>query len=87
MPTLTSKAIYQNGVVIPEIHPPLVPTEAVVIFIPKTERGLANGPFVLQALKKAKGILPKTFDGVKYENQIRKIASQEWNKRVKENNL
>lgn len=74
MPTLTSKATYQKGIVIPEIHPPLSPTETVVIFIHK-DRSFANALLVLKALKEAKGILPKNIDGIKYEDRVRKIAA------------
>lgn len=86
MPTLTTTATYQNRVLVPEIHPPLVPTEAVVVFIPK-DQNLSNALLVFNALKKAIGVLPKNIDGVKYENNVRKFSAADWDKKIKQNNL
>lgn len=86
MSTLTTKAIYQNGVLIPDIHPPYDPLEAVVIFI-SVDRKIGNAGLLLNILNKNKGILTANIDGVKYEDQVRNIASQDWDAKIKQTGL
>jgi hypothetical protein len=76
MPTLTSPATYKEGIVIPQIHPSAPPKEVIVVFIHSKEEQ-NNAPLVLKALKKAKGILPQSFNGVSYQKKMRKFITKD----------
>lgn len=88
MATLTTKATYKNGIIIPKAKPSFgTPDEVLVTFVkltgPKTPRYGGNSLAFLETLRKYKGILPKDFpSGKVYVRKLRKRLTAEWEHRL-----
>jgi len=80
MPTLTTPAIYQNGVVIPKTRPHFSdPDEVVVTFTKSDDKKKGNAREFLALLEEFRGTLPKDFpDGAEYISKLRKEMGKEW---------
>ena len=80
MPTLTTTATYQNGMLIPKIKPSYPPEEVLVVFIEPKIAPTSEQTKILKILKHSFGAWGTRSSGIEYENRIRSEAEEHFKK-------
>ncbi len=80
MPTLTTTATYQNGMLVPKIKPSYSPEEVLVVFIEPKIALASEQTKMLKILKSSFGAWSIGSSGIQYENKIRNEAEEHFKK-------
>lgn len=80
MPTFTTTATYQNGILIPKIKPSYHPEEVLVVFIEPKIAAMSRQTRILKILRHSFGAWDVESSGVEYENKIRSEAEEHFKK-------